>query len=71
MNGISREKYFEVHHQAFDNGRHLLRARAPSHEMVTYERWMLVTVRDIPIHIPGDGYASPTDFYGRAKFEER
>lgn len=65
----SEVEYVDVHYLKYDHGTHLLRARAPSHDLLGYNRWMVVKVRDKTIHIRGDGHASPTDFYVRATFE--
>lgn len=61
--------YVDVHYERFDAGSHLLRARAPDHELLAYERWMTVTVDGETVHLRGDGHAGPTEFYVRARLE--
>lgn len=59
--------YVDVHYQQFDKGSHLLRARAPTHTLLAYERWFAVTLDDRRVHIKGDGQAGPTEYYVRAR----
>ena len=61
--------YVDVHYQAFDDGSHLLRARAPNHAFLAFERWLVVTVDDTRVHFRGDGQAGPTEYYVRARLE--
>lgn len=61
--------YVDVHYQAFDDGSHLLRARAPDHQLLAFERWVVVTVNGRPVHMRGDGHAGPTEFYVRARID--
>ena len=62
--------YVDVHYQAYDDGSHLLRARAPGHGLLSFERWLVVTVEGIRVHFRGDGQAGPTEFYVRARIED-
>ncbi len=62
--------YVDVHYETFDAGSHLLRARAPTHALLAYERWLVVTVDGTPVHLRGAGQAGPTEFYVRARLEE-
>lgn len=61
--------YVDVHYQQFDDGNHLLRARAPGHELLAYGRWLVVTVGDRQVHLRGDGQAGPTEYYVRARID--
>jgi hypothetical protein len=61
--------YVDVHYEQFDEGSHLLRARAPDHELLAYDRWLVVTVADQQVHLRGDGQAGPTEYYVRARIE--
>lgn len=62
--------YVDVHYQGFDDGSHLLRARAPSHELLAYGRWLVVTIEGRAVHLRGDGQAGVTEFYVRARIED-
>lgn len=62
--------YVDVHYERFDAGSHLLRARAPAHELLAYEQWLVVTIDDRAVHLRGAGRASPTEFYVRARIED-
>ena len=62
--------YVDVHYQSFDDGNHLLRARAPKHALLAYERWFVVGVAGKRVHLRGGGQAGPTEFYVRARLEE-
>lgn len=61
--------YVDVHYQQFDDESHLLRARAPDHDLLAYERWLVVTVRGRRVLLRGDGQAGPTEFYVRARLD--
>ena len=61
--------YVDVHYERFDDGSHLLRARAPTHALLAFERWFVVTVDRTPVHLRGAGQSGPTEFYVRAKLE--
>lgn len=62
--------YVDAHYERFDAGSHLLRARAPRHELLAYEQWMTVTVEGGTVHLRGAGQAGPTEFYVRAKLDD-
>lgn len=62
-------EYVDVIYEQFDRGSHLLRARAPDHELLAFERWMVVTIDGQAVHLRGDGQAGPTEFYVRARIE--
>ena len=62
-------EYVDVHYERFDAGSHLLRARAPGHELLAFERWLVVTLDDREVHLRGDGQAGPTEYYVRARIE--
>lgn len=62
--------YVDVHYEQFDAGSHLLRARAPDHRLLAYERWLTVTIDGEEIHLRGAGQSSPTEFYVRARIGE-
>lgn len=62
--------YVDVHYERFDDGSHLLRARAPDHELLAYERWLVVTVGDRRIQLRGGGQAGPTEYYVRARIDD-
>lgn len=62
--------YIDVNYEQYDGDAHLLRARAPGHELLEYERWFVVTIADRGVHIRGAGHASPKEYYVRAKLEE-
>lgn len=62
--------YVDVHYRRFDDGSHLLRARAPTHELLAYRRWVVVTMDGRKIHLRGDGQAGPTEYYVRARIED-
>ncbi len=62
--------YIDVHYDQYDRSAHLLRVRAPGHELLEYERWMVVTIDGRGVHIRGAGDASPSEFYVRAKLGE-
>ena len=64
-----RVDYVDVHYQGFDDGSHLLRARAPGHALLGFERWLVVTIDGTRVHFRGDGQAGPTEFYVRALIE--
>lgn len=66
---LDATEYVDVHYQQFDDGSHLLRARAPDHELLAYERWLVVTVDDRRVRLRGDGRAGPTEFYVRAQLD--
>lgn len=59
--------YVDVHYEQFDAGSHLLRARAPEHELLAFGRWMAVTIDGREVHLRGDGQAGPIEFYVRAR----
>ena len=61
--------YVDVHYERFDAGSHLLRARAPGHELLAFERWLVVTLDGRAVHLRGDGQAGPTEYYVRARIE--
>lgn len=61
--------YVDVHYQEFDEGSHVLRARAPTHDLLPYERWLVVTIDDRAVHLRGAGEAGPNEFYVRARIE--
>lgn len=61
--------FVDVHYEQFDRGSHVLRARAPDHEILAFERWLVVTFDDGHVHLRGAGQAGPTEFYVRAKIE--
>jgi hypothetical protein len=61
--------YVDVHYEQFDQGSHLLRARAPDHELLAFDRWLVVTVAGQRVHLRGDGQAGPTEYYVRARIE--
>lgn len=61
--------YVDVHYRRFDRRSHLLRARAPDHELLAFGQWLVVTVDGRRVHLRGDGQASPTEFYVRARIE--
>lgn len=63
-------EYVDVHYQQYDDESHLLRARAPDHALLAYERWLVVTVDGRRVHLRGDGQAGPTEFYVRARIED-
>lgn len=63
--------YVDVHYQQFDDGSHLLRARAPGHELLAYERWLVVEIDGQAVHLRGDGQAGPTEFYVRARIADK
>lgn len=67
---LERVEYVDVHYERFDAGSHLLRARAPGHELLAYERWMVVTVEGTPVHLRGAGASGPTEFYVRARIDD-
>lgn len=62
--------YVDVHYQGFDAGDHLLRARAPDHELLAFGQWMTVRVEGGTVHLRGDGHAGPTEFYVRARLAD-
>lgn len=62
--------YVDVHYEQFDAGSHLLRARAPSHELLAFERWMVVTIDGRQVHLRGAGRSGPTEFYVRARLDD-
>lgn len=64
---LEAASYVDAHYQQFDDGSHLLRARAPDHELLAYERWLVVEIDGRPVHLRGDGQAGPTEFYVRAR----
>lgn len=59
--------YVDVHYQEFDEDSHVLRARAPTHGLLGYERWLAVSIDDRTVHLRGDGQAGPTEYYVRAR----
>lgn len=61
--------YVDVHYERFDRGSHLLRARAPDHELLAFERWLAVTVDGRRVAFRGAGRAGLTEFYVRARIE--
>jgi len=61
--------YVEVHYDQYDGDAHLLRARAPEHELLEFDRWLTVTVDGRDIYIRGAGRASPSEYYVRAKLD--
>lgn len=62
--------YVDVHYERYDGGHHLLRARAPEHELLTFERWLKVTIDGRDVHFRGGGQAGPTEYYVRAILDE-
>lgn len=62
--------YVDVHYEQFDAGSHLLRARAPTHALLAYERWLTVTIDGQQIHLCGAGQSGPTEYYVRARLED-
>ena len=64
-------EYVDVHYERFDDGSHLLRARAPEHELLAFGRWLVVTLDGEAVHLRGDGQAGPTEWYVRARIEGR
>lgn len=58
--------YVDVHYDQYDSGHHLLRARAPEHELLTFERWLKVTIDGRQVHFRGAGQAGPGEYYVRA-----
>lgn len=66
---LERVAYVDVHYLKFDEGSHVLRARAPSHGLLAYDRWIVVSLDDRTVHLRGDGQAGPTEYYVRARIE--
>lgn len=61
--------YVDVTYERSDQGTHVLRARAPAHELLAFERWMVVTIQGQKVHLRGAGASGPTEFYVRARIE--
>lgn len=61
--------YVDARYEQLDAGDHLLRVRAPDHELLGFERWMTVTVDGTAVHLRGAGRSSSTEFYVRARIE--
>lgn len=66
---LERVDYVDVHYEEFDGGSHVLRARAPAHGLLAYERWLAVSIDDRTVHLRGDGQAGPTEYYVRARLD--
>lgn len=62
--------YVDVHYEQFDQGTHLLRARAPDHELLGYERWLAVTIDGRRIAFRGAGPSGLTEYYVRARIDD-
>lgn len=61
--------YVDVHYLEFDEGSHVLRARAPTHGLLAYERWLVVSIDDRTVQLRGGGQAGPTEYYVRARID--
>ncbi|MFB6360459.1 MAG: hypothetical protein ABEH59_03965 [Halobacteriales archaeon] len=60
-------EYIDVHYDQYDGDAHILRVRAPDHELLEYKRWLVVTIEGRGVHLRGAGDASPSEYYVRAK----
>lgn len=67
---LERVDYVDVHYERHDAGDHLLRARAPDHDILALGRWLVVTLDGREVHFRGDGRAGATEFYVRARIGE-
>lgn len=61
--------YVDAHYEQPLEAGHLLRVRAPDHELLAYERWLVVTLDDRRVHLCGAGRSGPTEFYVRARLD--
>lgn len=62
--------YVDVSYESYEDGRHLLRARAPMHAVLGYERWVAVGLQDQRVHIRGAGHSGQNEFYVQAIIED-
>lgn len=61
--------YVDVTYEDYNKGSHLLRAKAPDHELLSYERWMVVTLPSKTVKLRGAGRAGAGEFWVRALTE--
>ncbi|MFB6353140.1 MAG: hypothetical protein ABEJ92_03550 [Halobacteriales archaeon] len=61
--------YVDAHYEQRHGDTHCLRVRAPDHELLAFERWLVVTLDDRRVHLCGAGRSGPTEFYVRARLD--
>lgn len=62
--------FVDAVYEGHEQGSHILRAHAPDHELLAYERWITVHLADRTVRIRGAGRSGRNEFFVHARIGE-
>lgn len=63
-------EFVDAIYEGYEQGSHILRAHAPDHELLAYERWVTVHFEDRTVRFRGAGRSGKNEFFVHARIGE-